>query len=179
MSLLLNYVLYQIGWFACVLGVAWGYQGLGVCIALSLVGIHIYLATDRFLQLKLCLTAAAVGLTADAGQMWAGVFTFPKGTVVDWLPPPAITVLWLQFGTTLPYCMRWLSQRYAVCACFGLLGAPLAFFAGERLGAVEFMAPRWMHFAMLGLVWAIAVPLLVYVSDSWTRNAETPSYRWL
>ena len=178
MSRLVNFVLYQSGWFACVLGVAWNLQWLGIGIALCLVGLHFWLATDRSLQFKLSLTAAVFGLIVDSGQLWAGVFTFPRGSVVDWLPPPAIAVLWLQFATTFRYSMSWLSRRYVICACFGLVGAPLAFFAGERLGAVEFLSPRLINFAILGLVWSFAVPLLVFISDRWaSQGGVLPSYR--
>ena len=59
MSRFVNFLLYQTGWFACVLGAAWGFQWLGVCIALCLVGTHFWLAMDRALQMKLSLIAAA------------------------------------------------------------------------------------------------------------------------
>jgi hypothetical protein len=160
-----NLLLYQGGWFACVLGAAWHDPWLGMSIALCLVGVHFWLVTDRVTQLKLALAALAVGLTIDTAQLWAGVFTFSQGTIVPWLPPPWISVLWVQFATTLRYSMRWLSGRYASSAIFGLLGAPLAFFAGERLGAIEFLAPRLMHFAILGVLWSVAVPFLVFLSD--------------
>ena len=179
MSRLVNFVLYQSGWFACVLGVAWNLQWLGIGIALCLVVLHVWLASDRALQIKLGLTAAVFGLIIDSGQLWAGVFAFPRGSVVDWLPPPAIAVLWLQFATTFRYSMSWLSRRYVICACFGLLGAPLAFFAGERLGAIEFLSPRLVNFAILGVVWSFAVPLLVFISDRWaSQGGVVPNYRW-
>ncbi len=74
--------------------------------------------------------------------------------------------------------MRWLSRNYALSACFGLAGAPLAFFAGEKLGAVEFLAPRLTHYALLALLWSVAVPLLIYVSDRLlTREPLAASYR--
>ena len=91
-----------------------------------------------------------------------------------------LTVLWMQFATTLRYCMSWLSGRYWLGAGFGLFGAPLAFYAGDRLGAIEFLSPRPLHFAVLGCVWSTVVPLLVYTSDRLaSRNAPPPKYRWL
>ncbi len=164
-SRLINFCLYQSGWFACVLGLAWGFQWTGISIALILVGVHFWLAMDRALQIKLTLFAAAWGLMIDSVQMWLGVFTFPDGKLVAWLPPPSITVLWLQFATTFRYCLHWLGGRYALSGLFGFLGAPLAFFAGERLGAIEFLAPRIPHFTVLAVLWLVSVPLLVLVSD--------------
>lgn len=175
----LNYLLYQVGWLACVLGASWNLQWLGVSIALSLVIIHFWLATDRSVQINLALTAAAWGLLVDSAQLWLGVFTFPCGSVVAWLPPPFMAVLWLQFASTFRYSFGWLRKRYALDACFGLIGAPLAFYAGERLGAIEFLSPRWMNYAILGLAWAFSIPLLVFISDRLASGvAVAPNYRW-
>ncbi len=102
-SRFLNFLLYQVGWLACVLGVSWNLQWLGVSIALCLVGIHFWLAADRSVQIKLACTAAAWGLIVDSTQLWLGVFAFPRGSMVAWLPPPFMAVLWLQFATTFRY----------------------------------------------------------------------------
>jgi len=175
----LNFVFYQMGWFACVLGVAWNLQWLGVTIALGLVGTHLCLATDRAVQIKLALAAATVGLLIDAAQLRAGVFTFPQGVVIDGVPPPFMVVLWVQFVTTFRYSCSWLSKRYRLAASFGIIGAPLAFFAGERLGAIEILSPRLVHFGVLGMLWSLAVPALVLVSDRLaSRAAAAPGYRW-
>jgi hypothetical protein len=50
---LLNFVLYQVGWFACVLGAAYSRPYLGSAIALLLVFVHVGLATDRIGQLQM------------------------------------------------------------------------------------------------------------------------------
>ena len=110
----INFLLYQTGWFFCVLGAAWHFPWLGTSIALSLLVVHFWLATDRAMQLKLALSAAAVGLVIDTAELGAGVFVFPQGAFVPWLPPPWMSVLWMQFATTLQYSMRWMSGRYAL-----------------------------------------------------------------
>lgn len=132
------------------------------------------------MQVKLVCLAAGVGLIVDCVQLQIGVFSFPRGAIIDWLPPASIVVLWMQFATTFRYSMRWLSGRYLLCAVFGLVGAPLAFFAGERLGAIEFLSPRLLNFAILGFIWSIAVPLLINLSDHLTSQiTSVPQYRWL
>ena len=112
-------------------------------------------------------------------QMAAGIFTFPRGLIVVGLPPPFMTVLWLLFATTFRYGMRWLSGRYLLSALFGLLGSPMSFLAGERLGAIEFPPPVLLHYAVVGLVWAGAVPLLVWISDRLALHDGSESqFRW-
>ena len=41
---LINYALYQAGWFACVLGASWRRPGVGLSIALVLIGAHVVLS---------------------------------------------------------------------------------------------------------------------------------------
>jgi hypothetical protein len=85
----------------------------------------------------------------------------------------------MQFATTYQSSMCWLSGRYRLSAGFGLVGAPLAFFAGEKLGAVEFLTPRGPHYVVLALLWAHAIPLLIYISDHLPASGSgTLQYRW-
>ena len=44
---LVNYALYQVGWFACVLGASWRRPGVGLSIALVLIGAHVVLSSER------------------------------------------------------------------------------------------------------------------------------------
>ena len=131
-------------------------------------------------QLVLIAVAGAMGLVVDSLLMSSGVLRYPNWTLVAWLAPPWDVVLWLQFATILPFCLRWLSRRYWLCSLAGLVGGPLAFYAGERFGAVTFLPPRWPHYAALAVVWSVAFPILVWVSD---RLIVIPGvgdrYRWL
>ena len=161
----LNVLLYEVGWFACVLGAAYGRPWLGISIALLLVGVHLLLTTDRPNQVRLLLVALCVGIVVDSSLLALGVYRFPSGSIVDWLPPVWMSVLWLQFATTFRYCLKWLSGRYVLSAWLAFLGAPLAFLGGERLGAISFAEPRIQNLLILAIFWGVAMPLLIYASD--------------
>jgi hypothetical protein len=166
MSLPVNFALYQAGWFAIVVGAASGRPWTGMGVALAAIAVHLALARGMLRQGSLILVSGAVGFTLDSLQVGFGVFRFPSGTVLPWLAPPWDVVLWMQFATILPFCFRWLSHRYLLSFVLGLVGGPLAFYAGERIGAVLFLPPRLLHFGVLGVVWALALPLLVWLSDT-------------
>ena len=175
---LLNFMLYQIGWFACVLGAAYGESRWGIAFAMSLVGLHMFLTTDRANQAKLLFVASSVGFVVDSTLLRIGVYQFPNAALVDGLPPLWMSVLWIQFATTFRYCLQWLSGRYAICGVLGLAGAPVAFLGGERLGAIAFCPPRLPNLLILGSLWAIAIPLLIYLSDQiHAKTAADASYR--
>ena len=166
MSLLINFGLYQIGWFAIAVGAANDRPWLGMGLGLAAIGVHLLLAHGWLRHLSLVLAAGVLGLAFDSLQLWVGVFRFPSGVIVQWLAPPWDVVLWMQFATILPFCLRWLSRRYLLGSVLGFIGGPLAFYAGERLGAISFLSPRLLHFAVLGVVWALAFPLLIWLSDT-------------
>lgn len=157
--------MYQTGWFACVLSLAYQSQWIGVVIAFALLGTHVWLSNDRQLQVTLIVIFASFGLMLDSLQLRLGVFAFPVDGVLGSLPPVCILLLWMQFATTTRYSMIWLRKRYTLSALFGFVGGPLAYFAGERLGAIQFLSPRLFHYALVGCLWALSVPILIFVSD--------------
>ena len=85
---LVNYTLYQIGWFACVLGGASHRPWTGCLIALILVGVHLALTGERSLEFRLVALAIGVGAVVEMMQIAAGTYRFTSGTVNDALPPP-------------------------------------------------------------------------------------------
>jgi hypothetical protein len=89
-----------------------------------------------------------------------------------------MSVLWIQFATTFRYALHWLSGRYLLSSLLGAIGAPLAFWGGEKLGAITFLEPRWLNFTLLSLLWAAAIPLLIYLSDRIHRLQERPAHYW-
>jgi len=127
--------------------------------------VHLGLVGNRRKHLTLCAIAALIGLGVETALMGAGVFQFASGHPVPQLPPPWIVLMWIQFATLFPFGLSWLCRRYLLAAVLGLMGAPLAFLTGERIGAVTFLPPRLAHLALLALFWAAAMPLLVYATD--------------
>jgi len=165
MAVFFNISLYQLGWFACVFGAATGHPWLGMVLALGLIAVHLGLSAETRCQLTLMAAAGIIGLTIDTLQLWWGVFRFPNGTIAPWLAPLWVGVLWIQFATILPFSLRWLSHRYWLSAVLGFMGGPLAYYAGEKAGAVAFLTPRLPHLAVVAIVWSVALPAIIWVSD--------------
>ena len=157
---LVNYALYQIGWFACVLGAASQRPWTGCLIAMILVGVHLALSGERLLEVQLVLLATAVGAVVEMIQIAAGTYRFTSGTVHDALPPPWLLVMWAQFATTFRFSLRSVVMRPRLAVLFGAVGGPIAFLAGERLGAVTLRPPLAPSLLRLSISWAIA--LLVF-----------------
>jgi len=173
---LVNLALYQAGWFVCVLGGAHGWPWLGVVAGLALVLAHLALVERRVEEAKFVALAAVAGTAIDSAQQAAGTVAFPSGHYAGWLCPAWLTVLWAQVATLPGHSLAWLAGRPIVSALLGAVGGPLAFLAGERLGGVTFPQGRTVGCAVLALVWGVAFPLLMRVSE---RSGTFPGrYRW-
>lgn len=164
MNLWINVVMFQIGWFACVLGGARGMPGIGAAVALAVVALHLFLAPQPKFELVLVLFAAALGIVADTLLIRGGWLTFDSGVIFSGVAPYWMVALWMNFATTINVSLHWLKQRPLLAIAFGALGGPLAYFAGAKLGAVTMSNPA-AALAAVGVVWALAMPLLLIIAD--------------
>lgn len=160
-----NFVGQQIGWFACVLGAANGHPWLGVGVAAALIVLHLQAAPDPARELRLILVASALGVVLESGFQAAGLLTYASPwRAVPWLCPPWIAALWAQFATLLRGGLSRLQGRPLLGGLVGAVGGPLAFRAGEGLGAVQFAPARWATYLALAVVWGAVLPFLSWLA---------------
>ena len=65
--------------------------------------------------------------------------------------------MWAQFATTFRFSLRSVVTRPVLAVLFGAAGGPIAFLAGERLGAVTLLPPLGQSLFRLSISWAIAL----------------------
>ena len=184
MKLALNFILFQLGWFSCVLGAANGLFWLGPLVVLAVVMIHLVLALRPAAELYLALGAVALGLLTDSLLLATGWLTYAGPGLFGVLAPYWIVSMWALFATTLNVSLRWLRNRPALTVLMGLIGGPLSYLGGEKLGAMVFVAPVPALVA-LGLAWAAAMPVLVWLARRFdgvnphrNRQAELAALPW-
>ena len=170
---LINYALYQIGWFACVLGGASHRPWTGCLIALTLVGVHLTRSLERSIEVRLIALATAVGAVVEMMQIAAGTYRFTSGTVIDALPPPWLLAMWAQLATTFRFSLRSVVTRPVPALLFGAAGGPIAFLAGERLGAVTLLPPLADSLLRLSVGWAIALVVFSAVVRRLSRHVPS------
>jgi Protein of unknown function (DUF2878) len=172
-GLLVNFVAFQFGWFACVVGAARGWPLTGTAIAALIVAWHIVRAARPAEELKLIAVALLIGVLWDSALIALGLTDFTSGTLLVGLAPPWILALWALFATTLNLSLRWLRQRWLLAALLGAVAGPLSYWAGVRLGAVQFVAP-WPALIALSIGWALITPVLVNVASRYDGVHFTP-----
>ncbi len=177
-ALALNLVLYKVGWFAGVTTAAAGYPVLGMMVIGALIMTHGWLSTSWRGELRLVLACGALGLLVDSLQTTAGVLNFPASQSAGWLAPAWIVMMWMQMGTTLRYCLRFLQGRYLLAAVLGAVGGPLSFAAGERMGAVMLHPNPWVAMGSLAATWVLAMPFMTWLASRDRDLLHSATYRW-
>lgn len=174
---LMNFVLFQIGWFACVLGAAGGAPWLGTGVALAIVAGHVFRAGQPHKELVLLAIAAFVGLLFDSAMIGLGWTRFPNGVLIAGTAPHWMVALWVLFASTLNVSLGWLKRFPRLSVLFGAVGGPLAYASGAKLGALSLPAPT-SAFIALAIGWGLITPLLVTVAkrfDGFLRPVDPPT----
>jgi len=170
-----NVISADIGWLACIAGAAQGYPWLGLVVVPILFGIHITAIESHNIRAVfiVALTTMAVGFFMDT-------FLILIGTVEPnrWIMPTPLTTLWdimiwANFSLMLDTSLRFLQKKPLAAAFLGALTAPGAYYAGDRLGALNLSEPLFGSLIWIGGVWFFAMPCLSLIAKSLYHPSST------
>ena len=164
MNLLINVTAFKLGWLSSVVGGAQQLPWLGPLVVFIAVAIHLARAQRPASELMLIVSCGLIGAVFDSALVAAGWVTFPSGMFSDSMAPYWIVTMWMLFGTTINLSMRWMRGRTLLAVTFGLLGGPLAYIAGHKIGGIEFV-DQTAALAMLAIGWAVIMPVLVRLGE--------------
>ncbi len=148
-----NAVLFQIGWFACVLGGT----GPWLLVPAAVLCIHFFWISSWAAEGKLMVTVVLAGAAIDSFLMQVGVFEFPGESK---LVPLWLAALWAMLATTLNHCLAWTARPIWLASLLGAISGPLSYFAGAAIAEVELPLEQGMTLVTLAATWAIVFPLL-------------------
>lgn len=179
-QLIINFILFQIGWFACVIGAAKQMPWLGVIVVSMIVAWHLSQSKQAKLELILLALALLIGGIYDQFMLSSGLISYQAHGWIDSLVPAWILALWAVFVTVLNVSLRWLKDiksrgKWLAAMLFGAFGGPLAYMGAEKLGAVSLNYLPASYIA-LAVGWAILTPLLLTISekfDGYKPNGHT------
>lgn len=170
-----NFFALEIAWFACVLGGASDRGLLGTMVAGAVIGLHLYLAQRPRSEVVLIVAAALIGLAWDSVLVAFGLFSYPTGNFAPGFAPYWIVAMWAVFATSLNLSLSWLKGRWFLAVLVGLVGGPLSYLAGERLGGVQMSDPV-LALGAQAVGWAVLLPLLAYLATRLNGiDAKPPS----
>lgn len=161
---LLNFVLFQLVWFAAIIAAGHGYPVWGTASVLVVIGWHLAVSARPSQEAVLVLLVTVLGLAIETATNSRGYIAFASGQPVPWLPPHWLVALWANLAIALNVTMRWLKRRPWLSAALGAIVGPLSFLSGVRLGGGAFVE-RTPALVMMAITWAIAMPILMWLSD--------------
>jgi len=173
MLYILNFVFFQVGWFSSVYGGAQQMPWLGPLAVSAALLIHFRAAKRPQKELVLILSCAAIGAAFDSGLVALGWVQYSSGIFSELAAPYWIITMWMLFATTLNVSMRWLRNKEKLAALFGLLGGPITYLAGQKLGGI-ILVDQIAALLALGIGWAIMMPILLRLSESFDGFAAVP-----
>lgn len=173
---ILNLVGFQLGWLGCVAGAGFGFAWPGTVAAVALLALHLWWVEGRRSEINLILLVVSIGVLIDSFLGLVGLFRFSAPWPVEWVAPPWLIGVWLLFAATLRHGLGWLARRPWLATGFGALGGPLAYLAGERLGAATFPHGYGTTLGLLAVVWGLwMLALTVLVPRPAGREETTTS----
>ena len=162
-SLWFNALWFQSVWFSTVFG-----RSDFLPLAGSLLLLHLACARQRLVELRQLACVGGLGIAVDAALSLAGVYQFPGQVLV----PLWLCCLWLAFAGVLGRSLAYLASRPRLCVLAGMVAFPLNYWAGQRLGAVEFGYSLPLTLAVLALVWGAFLPLMFRLTRQLGQQSE-------
>ena len=158
-----NFILFQSGWFICVISVA-NNRLETACIALSIIiGFHLFIVRFNRSELLFILGAGIVGFIIDSGNIHFGVFALGQTQHSIGMAPFWLVGLWILFASTLNHSLRWIHGKYLLIVFLGALFGPIAYFAGISFGALTFSTYHPIPaLVIISVEWAIILPLMFW-----------------
>lgn len=173
-----NFLAFQAAWFAAVWGAAHDREELGLAAIVAVVAIHLWIARSRRGEAWFVLASLPLGFVVNEVLHRSGAVV-GRGTIL----PPSLAPLWLLglwplFATVFNESMRWMRGRPLVAAAFGVVGAPLSYLGGARLGAVALADRPLAWIVPVSVTWAGAMLVLGALQTRWTSvTPTTPTTR--
>ena len=151
---LVNAVLFQAGWLACVFAAKQPWL-LAVPIAALLV--HFLWTSSWAAEGRLVASVMLLGSVLDSFLLNIGVLDFGSNSL---LLPAWLALLWALMGTTLNHSLAWSARHWWLASLLGGVGGSLSSLAGSRIADVSVPSGQTPTLILLAAIWAVVLPLL-------------------
>lgn len=166
----INAAFFYIGWLVCMYQATGPYPYSGPAAVLAILIYHFLVSKEKWPDLILCASMAVVGTLVDSLYVNVGMLTY-KGEYAAFpaLAPLWITSLWSLYAISINHSLSWLRCNKLFAALMGAAGAVSSYLVGINLDAVTPLWGKHLSLAIIGLIWAIVVPLSLEFG-SWLRT---------
>jgi hypothetical protein len=165
---LLNGSIYTVLWLALVIGGAKGVTGLPlVATAFAILGQLAYIykfESRRFKQdLFILLIGACIGFFMEMGFIhFAFLHYATENSLSAAFPPAWLLSIYFLLILTLNESMVFLNRSRILAFSLGLVGSMMSYYAGKKIGAVNFPSPLFL--LCIGISWGIYLAALIHIN---------------
>lgn len=152
-------LLWQLAWFAAILGAARDLPWLGPVAALPALILAYRL--QPALSLRLGILALCLGWIVDGLLGLSGLAIFRAGPLDGRLPPPWMLTLWALYALAFLACLGWALKFRWLPPLLAALSAPGAYLGGAALGALVLPADRFLTIVAIAVGYGLATTLLI------------------
>ncbi len=151
-----NIVLFQVGWWLCVLGG----NSIALLYTSTFLLIHFYYFVTDYRELWLILLLALVGVAIDTALIKQGLMSSPSGMPEIWM-----ICLWPLFASTLMHSLKWLAKKPMLAAACGSVAGPASYWAGISFSEVSWSMSPLFALLVLALIWMLLLPSIFLLVD--------------
>lgn len=161
----INFIAFQLVWFAAVGGAGQGIWWAGPAALALFAGWHLRHGVRARGDLALMCIALVLGFLTDTLMATARLSVYASAVPAPPLAPLWILSLWAGFALTLNHSMQWLTARPLLLVPLAALIGPTSYYAASRAwGAVTIIAPLAQALGVLGLCWLVAMSVLCFAA---------------
>ena len=153
---------FQVGWWACVLGVQNGYAYLGPAVMAVFLISHLVMTGSNRSEIIFIGAVALVGALVDTAFLQSSLITY-EGLTFSYFAPFWIIAMWVGFSATINHSLAWLDGKWFFAFLLGAVFGPLSYLAGSNFGAVDFHVSL-ISMSILSVVWGATVPFLYFLN---------------
>jgi hypothetical protein len=167
---LLNFVLFQLNWAACIYSASVNSNVIALVSTLMFVAVHLSFYSWRRSDIKLIMLGLSIGLLLDTLWSLSGVMSYQAHSFAP-LAPVWILCLWVNFMLTINHSLLWLNDKIWLASLLAAVGGPLSYFAGLKFGAVTWGETSHVITA-LAVSWALMMLIVLKASQFWRQQEQ-------
>jgi len=157
LRLVVNFVLFQSGWFACLL--LHGYWPLLITVIILWVHLALIVVSEhRQSEVLFLLKTLFIGGFLEIFYLLSGALHNLDGSL---LPPLWLLCIWLLFASTLRHSLSWMRSKLWLSVLFAVLAAPVSYYAGTEFSAYTELGSPVVSLLIIAASWALVFPFLL------------------
>ncbi len=161
---LINAAWFQLAWFAAII-----YKQQAVPWLIASILAHLMVSPTRKSDALLIIIISVIGLLGDSILSFTEVFNFEHNAIM----PMWLVMVWMHFSIALNHSLKWLGRFHLwILALIGAAVGPINYFAGNKLGAVEFTFPLIFTLIVIAVIWAVNLPVFIIIQRWITQKIQ-------